>query len=55
MILVLNGVFLLFIFRTNMKLIDERETDFEDENLSIIHNVHDYQSAFKPNRTRNFF
>lgn len=35
-----------------MKLIDENEIDFEDENPPIINNVHDYHSVFKPNRTR---
>lgn len=34
-----------------MKLIDESETDIEDENQSVINNVHDYHSVFKPNRT----
>lgn len=33
-----------------MKLIDENEIDVEDDN-SIINNVHDYHSVFKPNRT----
>lgn len=39
------------IFRTNMKLIDESETDIDDENQTVINNVHDYHSVFKPNRT----
>lgn len=34
-----------------MKLIDESETDIEEENQAIINNVHDYHSVFKPNRT----
>jgi len=34
-----------------MKLIDESETDIDDENQVVINNVHDYHSVFKPNRT----
>ncbi|XP_008187002.1 katanin p80 WD40 repeat-containing subunit B1 isoform X1 [Acyrthosiphon pisum] len=37
--------------KTNMKLIDESETDIDDENQTVINNVHDYHSVFKPNRT----
>lgn len=43
--------FIYIIFRTNMKLIDESETDIDDENQTVINNVHDYHSVFKPNRT----
>jgi hypothetical protein len=39
------------IFRTNMKLIDESETDIEEDTNTVINNVHDYHSVFKPNRT----
>lgn len=34
-----------------MKLIDESETEIDDDNQAIINNVHDYHSVFKPNRT----
>lgn len=34
-----------------MKLIDESETEIEDDNQAVISNVHDYHSVFKPNRT----
>jgi len=34
-----------------MKLIDESETDIEDENQTVINNSYDYHSVFKPNRT----
>lgn len=44
-------IFIYIIFRTNMKLIDESETDIDDENQTVINNVHDYHSVFKPNRT----
>ncbi|VVC45263.1 Katanin p80 subunit, C-terminal,WD40-repeat-containing domain,Katanin p80 subunit B1,WD40/YVTN repeat- [Cinara cedri] len=39
--------------KTNMNLIDESETDIEDENQTVITNVQDYHSVFKPNRTLN--
>lgn len=42
---------MFIIFRTNMKLIDESETEIEDDGHTIISNVHDYHSVFKPNRT----
>lgn len=38
-----------------MKLIDESETDIDDENQTVINNVHDYHSVFKPNRTCKYF
>lgn len=34
-----------------MKLIDESETDVEEDTHTVINNVHDYHSVFKPNRT----
>ncbi|XP_025415743.1 katanin p80 WD40 repeat-containing subunit B1 isoform X2 [Sipha flava] len=37
--------------KTNMKLIDESETDIEEDTNTVINNVHDYHSVFKPNRT----
>lgn len=43
--------FICITFRTNMKLIDESETDIDDENQTVINNVHDYHLVFKPNRT----
>lgn len=38
-----------------MNLIDESETDIEDENQTVITNVQDYHSVFKPNRTCMYF
>lgn len=38
-----------------MKLIDESETDLEENNQTIINNVYDYHSGFKPNRTCKYY
>lgn len=38
-----------------MKLIDESETEIEDDGQTIISNVHDYHSVFKPNRTCMYY
>lgn len=48
-------MYLFIIFRANMKLIDESETDIEEDTNTVINNVHDYHSVFKPNRTCKFF
>lgn len=50
-IIIFSLIITYIIFRTNMKLIDESETDIDDENQTVINNVHDYHSVFKPNRT----
>ncbi|XP_050430947.1 katanin p80 WD40 repeat-containing subunit B1 [Adelges cooleyi] len=39
--------------KPNMKLIDESETEIEEDNQGVINNVIDYHSVFKPNRTLN--
>lgn len=38
-----------------MKLIDESETEIDDDSQAIINNVHDYHSVFKPNRTCMYY